>query len=178
MGPKGNDKQKGLIKLGDGSWLDLGLLPSLAAEFIPGSCGLCHEQHEPDFSNGFYFGDFGEYYVAPGFYLPKPECVIFNDKTTVVFWSDNTKTIVSCDKDDVFQEEFGFAMACMKKLFGSRANFKAQFENAVRQKPKAQIQLKKKKARDKQLRDDRNNVRAAFDTIKRRLETFDSEQDI
>ena len=59
----------------------------------------------------------------------KPRQVIFNPPTTVVYWEDNTKTVVRCHKDD-FSEEFGFAMACMRKIYGTRANFKSQFKNA------------------------------------------------
>ena len=57
--------------------------------------------------------------------------VIFNSPTTIVYWKDGTKTIVRCH-DDVFSEEIGFAMACVKKLYGGRSKFKAQFENAQR----------------------------------------------
>ena len=117
-----------------------------------------------EISQGFYFGDFGEYYVVPSFYLPKPQQVIFNNKATVVFWNDGTKTVVNCDKDDEFQEEFGFAMACMKKLFGSRSNFKAQFKNAVRQKSKVEKQIDKLHERANCLS---NDFRAVVEEIER-----------
>lgn len=62
---------------------------------------------------------------------------------TIVYWEDGDKTVVRCD-NDVFSEEFGYAMACMRKAYGSRANFKAQFKNAFRpqQKPKKQKKAK------------------------------------
>lgn len=60
-----------------------------------------------------------------------PERVIFSPPATVVFWRDGTKTVVRCDRDE-FSEEFGFAMACMRKIFGSRHQFKRQFKNAQR----------------------------------------------
>lgn len=60
------------------------------------------------------------------------ERVIFNPPATIVYWKDGSKTIVRCSNDE-FSEEFGFAMACVRKLYGSRNNFKAQYENAQRQ---------------------------------------------
>lgn len=53
----------------------------------------------------------------------KVEKVIFNKPATIVFWSDNTKTVVVCGKDDVYDREKGFYIACAKKLFGN--NYKA-----------------------------------------------------
>ena len=47
--------------------------------------------------------------------IPKPAQVIFNPPATIVF-----------------SEEFGYAMACMRKAYGSRGEFKAQFKNAFR----------------------------------------------
>lgn len=71
-----------------------------------------------------------------------PERVIFSPPATVVFWRDGTKTVVRCDRDE-FSEEFGFAMACMRKIFGSRHQFKRQFKNA--QRPYLNACSKKKK---------------------------------
>ena len=59
------------------------------------------------------------------------ERVIFNPPATVVYWTDGTKTIVKCDNDD-FSEEFGFAMACVRKLYGTRNLFKRQYKDAKR----------------------------------------------
>lgn len=61
----------------------------------------------------------------------QPAQVIFNPPATIVYWRDGTKTVVRCDNDE-FSEEFGFAMACMRKIFGTRNAFKAQFKNAYR----------------------------------------------
>lgn len=49
----------------------------------------------------------------------KVEKVIFNKPATIVFWSDNTKTVVVCGKDDTYDKEKGFYIACAKKLFGN-----------------------------------------------------------
>lgn len=59
------------------------------------------------------------------------EQVIFNPPATIVYWKDGTKTVVRCDNDE-FSEEFGFAMACVRKVYGTRNQFKAQYKNALR----------------------------------------------
>lgn len=50
--------------------------------------------------------------------VPEIKRVIFNGPATIVFWSDNTKTIVKCMEGEEFDEEKGIAMAFMKKLYG------------------------------------------------------------
>lgn len=47
------------------------------------------------------------------------EKVIFNKPATIVFWSDNTKTVVVCGENDTYDKEKGFYIACAKKLFGN-----------------------------------------------------------
>ena len=49
----------------------------------------------------------------------KVKKVIFSNPATIVFWSDNTKTVVKCGKDDTYDKEKGFYIACAKKLFGN-----------------------------------------------------------
>lgn len=72
-----------------------------------------------------------------------PKQVIFNPPATIVYWPDGDKTVVRCDNDE-FSEEFGYAMACMRKIYGTRAEFKAQFKNAFRPQEKP---VKTKKAK-------------------------------
>ena len=43
--------------------------------------------------------------------------VIFNPPATIVFWSDNTKTVVKAEGED-YDPEKGMAMAFTKKLMG------------------------------------------------------------
>ena len=54
--------------------------------------------------------------------MPHIEKVIFNEPATIVFWSDGTKTVVKCDKDDIFDPEKGLAMAVAKKVLGTNAS--------------------------------------------------------
>lgn len=54
--------------------------------------------------------------------MPHIEKVIFNEPATIVFWSDDTKTVVKCDKNDIFDPEKGLAMAVAKKTLGTNAS--------------------------------------------------------
>lgn len=54
--------------------------------------------------------------------MPHIEKVIFNEPATIVFWSDDTKTVVKCDKDDIFDPEKGLAMSVAKKTLGTNAS--------------------------------------------------------
>lgn len=55
--------------------------------------------------------------------------VIFNDPATIVFWSDNTKTVVKCQPGDIYSPEAGLAMCYMKKALG---NSSRAFNNALK----------------------------------------------
>ena len=57
--------------------------------------------------------------------IPDVEYIIFNPPATIVFWTDGTKTVVKCMEGQEFEKYAGFAMACMKKMFGSTSHAKA-----------------------------------------------------
>lgn len=57
--------------------------------------------------------------------------VIFNDPATIVFWSDETKTVVKCGENDIYDPEKGLAMAVAKKYLGtnkSHSNYMDEFK--------------------------------------------------
>ena len=49
--------------------------------------------------------------------------VIFAPPATVVYWSDDTKTIVKCSENDIFDPEKGLAMAIAKRAAGNKGNY-------------------------------------------------------
>lgn len=57
------------------------------------------------------------------FFMPKIKNVIFNDPATIVFWEDDTKTVVKSQGDDAFDPEKGLAMAIAKKALGNKGNY-------------------------------------------------------
>lgn len=55
-------------------------------------------------------------------YIPTIKRVIFNDPATIIFWSDNTKTVVKA-QDEAYDPEKGMAMAIAKKALGNQGNY-------------------------------------------------------
>ena len=53
--------------------------------------------------------------------------VIFNAPATIVYWNDDTKTVVKAGEHDVFDPEKGLAMAIAKKFFGNKGNYYNHF---------------------------------------------------
>lgn len=54
---------------------------------------------------------------------PTIKNVIFNDPATIVFWTDNTKTVVKCQEDEAFDPEKGITMAYFKKMHGNKGAY-------------------------------------------------------
>ena len=57
--------------------------------------------------------------------------VIFNDPATIVFWSDDDKTIVKCQKGDTYNPELGLAMCIVKKCCKNKGNFNDVFKKWI-----------------------------------------------
>lgn len=55
--------------------------------------------------------------------IPKIKKVIFNNPATIVYWEDGSKTVVKCQKGDIFDKEKGLTMAFFKKCHGNKGNF-------------------------------------------------------
>lgn len=60
--------------------------------------------------------------------LPEIKNVIFNNPATIIFWADETKTIVKCQDGDVYDPGKGLAIAIAKKALGNKGNFNNVFE--------------------------------------------------
>lgn len=65
---------------------------------------------------------------------PNAVSIIKNGPATVVLWDDRTKTVVKRTEDEADDPEKGFAMALVKKLYGTRSRFKRM----LREKTKVQ----------------------------------------
>ena len=78
--------------------------------------------------------------------IPDVDRVIFSPPATIVFWTDGTKTVVKAMEGEKYEKYAGFAMACMKKLFGSTSRAKAiMAECEEDQTPKPKEEPKKEK---------------------------------
>ena len=53
--------------------------------------------------------------------------VRFNPPATIVFWTDNTKTVVKCSGED-YDPEKGLAMCICKKMLGNKGNYYEVFK--------------------------------------------------
>lgn len=88
---------------------------------------------------------------------PKPVRVSFNDQTTIVFFDDGSKQVVTCGVNDVFDMEHGVAMAIAQRLFGSKNQFKKFVrENSTVQPTKREKQ--KTKEEKKRLKDEEDDL--------------------
>ena len=95
-------------------------------------CGFCDED------------DFDDEPMMWG--IPDVDRVIFSPPATIVFWADGTKTVVKAMEGEKYEKYAGFAMACMKKLFGSTSRAKAiMAECEEDQTPKHKEEPKKEK---------------------------------
>ena len=62
------------------------------------------------------------------------ENVIFNGPATIVFWSDDTKTVVKCGANDKLDREKGLALAISKKMLGNEGNYFNEFKRWLEEK--------------------------------------------
>ena len=74
--------------------------------------------------------------------LPEMKKVIFNGPATTILWTDGTKTTVKCQAEDVWSDEVGIAMCCLKRILGNEGNFNNIFRKAMKV---AEAQYKKEK---------------------------------
>jgi hypothetical protein len=72
-----------------------------------------------------------EYTCQWGKLIPEIKQIIFNNPATIIMWKDNTKTVVKA-VNEPFDEEKGFAMAYLKKVFGHRNTYMKIIKKASR----------------------------------------------
>lgn len=61
-------------------------------------------------------------YGGASMILPEIKEVMFNGTATIVFWADDTKTVVKA-VGEAFDPEKGLAMAIAKKALGNKGNY-------------------------------------------------------
>lgn len=69
---------------------------------------------------------------------PKIKDIIFNPPATIVFWDDNTKTVVRAQGDDIYDPEKGIAMAISKKILGNNYDYYHTFAKYLKKYDKQQ----------------------------------------
>ena len=71
---------------------------------------------------------YSDYYIDRSSNLPRIKKVLFRAPATIVFWDDNTKTVVKCSENDIYDCEKGMAMAIAKKFLGNEGNYYNEFK--------------------------------------------------
>ena len=54
-------------------------------------------------------------FINPDVYIKE---VVYSDPATIIFWSDNTKTVCKCRYPDTYSKETGLTLCVLKKIFG------------------------------------------------------------
>lgn len=57
--------------------------------------------------------------LQAGKILPNYKQIIFNPPATIVLWNDGTKTVVKCDKEDVYDPKYGMMLCFLKRALGN-----------------------------------------------------------
>ena len=61
----------------------------------------------------------------------EPEKIIYNDRTTIVFWNDGTRTQSTASLNEITDPEVGFAMCLLKKLYGKKVYGKPLYRRMI-----------------------------------------------
>lgn len=67
--------------------------------------------------------DYKDLVFYKGYKIPEVREILYNGPATIVFWEDNTKTVVKVQPGELcYDPDKAFAMAICKKLFGNKFN--------------------------------------------------------
>lgn len=95
--------------------------------------------------------------------FPGIKKVVYNPPATIVFWDDNTKTVVQCRENDSFDPEKGLAMAITKKALGNKHEYYNVVKKWLKKAPKPKcIDLKINKAQTFEFKVADENIKAAL----------------
>ena len=60
--------------------------------------------------------------------LPKVKQVLYKNPATIIYWTDGSKTVVKCQREDTYDPEKGLAMAILKKINGNTGCYYNEFK--------------------------------------------------
>lgn len=63
--------------------------------------------------------------------VPEIKDVIFNEPATIIFWNDDTKTVVKCGEGEKYDPEKGLALCIAKKTLGNKYEYYEPFKKWV-----------------------------------------------
>ena len=73
--------------------------------------------------SGNYKATFDSFFQSLYTY-PKVKRVVYHEPATIVFWTDDTKTVVKCIDGQPYEKYAGFCAAVTKKIFGGTSTAK------------------------------------------------------
>ena len=96
----------------------------------PSQCSVCQDGNMFKSRQRIKYGDSSldaaihavAAYGGASMILPEIKEVMFNGTATIVFWADDTKTVVKA-VGETFDPEKGLAMAIAKKALGNKGNY-------------------------------------------------------
>lgn len=98
--------------------------------------------------------------------LPEMKKVIFSGPATTILWKDGTKTTVKCQAEDVWSDEVGIAMCCLKRILGNEGNFNNIFRKAMKI---AEVQTKKEELTSSTAIEGDSYYSSALDNMKQNI---------
>ena len=98
---------------------------------------------------------------------PIPKKVKFSGPATIILWEDGTKTVVKCQKEDVWSDEVGIVMCYVKKMLGNKGNFNNIFREAMKV---AEVQTKKEDLTSSTAIEGDSYYSSALDSMKRNID--------
>lgn len=134
--------------------------------FCDEDCSNCCDCDELD-DYGFWEEDDEEY---PMWGIPDIRRVVFNNPATIIFWEDNTKTIVKCMEGEKFEKYAGFIAAVAKKLFGSTSRAKSIMNELGEEQVNVEKKAKKETVAVPDLTQAFNEVIANHESIKEAID--------
>jgi hypothetical protein len=76
----------------------------------------------------------------------KPKRIIFNNKSTICYFPNGDKVVVTCHDGEQYEKEVGVMACIMKKLYGTRAEFLRTVQKGyVQPQPQKQKEVDKSK---------------------------------
>jgi len=76
----------------------------------------------------------------------KPNRIIFNGKSTICYFPEGDKVVVTCHDGEQYEKEVGVMACIMKKLYGTRAEFLRTVQKGyVQPQPQKQKEVDKSK---------------------------------
>lgn len=60
--------------------------------------------------------------------IPEIKKVLYKNPATIVYWTDGSKTVVKCQREDAYDPEKGLAMAILKKMNGNTGHYYEGFK--------------------------------------------------